>query len=291
MTLVSTLVLSGCLNIYSPLDSPSGDQQLLSAGRSCFDRGDYACAKTEFSKLSSSNADTEAAENAFVILAQNGAGSGVFIKVFGTGTSNVGPAFNTFASYFPNASATLRASIFTAYEQVQNMTPNTPLRGLVRFASASAFLAEVLAEGAAIPGTIKQLDIAAQPSSCVSAGVIACAAGGACSGTGATGSFISGPGKYSTAGLDDYLPTSSNPSAPSSAAIAGTTPTFDMISGAVTSIANALATNELGGSGNFGGTSASFASSLLSSQFVLNTSPTDSPCFRYGMLSLGLGSP
>jgi len=286
LTVSSALLMSGCLNIFSPIDSPSGDTQYLSAGQSCLDRGDYACAKDAFSRLSSSSADIQSADTAFTILAQNGAGSGVFIKTFGTGVSNVGAAFNTFSSKFPNANPTLRAAIYTAYQQVQNMKPNTPLRGLVRFTSASAFLAEVLAEGAALTGSLKQADIAAQPANCIQNGTpplcLTAPLIPQCGGPGSSGSFISGPGKFS-AGLDDFITT------PNAAGIAGSTPTFDMIYGALTSISNALATNELGGTGSFGGTSASFANQLLGSSFVLNAG-IDSPCFRYGLLSLGIGA-
>jgi hypothetical protein len=281
LAVTSLIFLSGCLNIFSGLDSPSGDPQVYSAGRSCLDQGNYSCALAEFKALSSSSSDNQAADSAFTILAQNGAGSGVLIQNFGTGVNNVGAAFNSFVADFPNASTTLRASIYTAYQQVQNMTPNTPLRGLVRFVSATAFLAEVLAEGASTTGTLKQMDIAVSPSACLNLGVFGCSIGGACSGTGATGKFISGPGKFSSAGLDDYI------SSPTNVAIAGPVPTFDMISGAVSSILNSLAANELNGTGSFGGTTLAFVNTL--SGFAINTSPTDSPCFRYGLLSLGVG--
>ena len=47
------LVLQGCVNIFDPLDSPSGEAQLLSAARACFDDGDFACAREFYGKLGS----------------------------------------------------------------------------------------------------------------------------------------------------------------------------------------------------------------------------------------------
>jgi hypothetical protein len=60
--------LSGC-NVFSVLDSPSGDAQLISAARACFDQGDFACARDNYSKLSDSSADIRASEEAFLALA------------------------------------------------------------------------------------------------------------------------------------------------------------------------------------------------------------------------------
>ena len=70
------VTLAGC-NLYATLDKPSGDLQILSRARACFDKADFACAREYYAKLSSSYDDVRASEEAFMILAENGADMGL----------------------------------------------------------------------------------------------------------------------------------------------------------------------------------------------------------------------
>src|SRR3954469_7732827 len=79
------MVATGCMNVFDPFDNPTTDTQLISAARACFDRGDIACAKENYEKLSANNADIAASETAFAMLDENGAGMASFIQAFGSG--------------------------------------------------------------------------------------------------------------------------------------------------------------------------------------------------------------
>ena len=83
------LVNLSCLNVFSPIDSPSGDAQFLSLARACFDQGDIDCANKYYAKVSgTTEAETAAAEEAFTILDKNGATMGALMQSLGCGASS-----------------------------------------------------------------------------------------------------------------------------------------------------------------------------------------------------------
>src|SRR4051794_31520633 len=110
-------MLSGC-NFFSPLDKPSGDEQLLAAARACFDHGDYECASKYYGELSSSASDQAVSETAFELLAQSGATSSVFIKAVLDGDGNGGKIVTKLAnSLISSAGQTSRLNIVHAYQK------------------------------------------------------------------------------------------------------------------------------------------------------------------------------
>ncbi|MBI3534419.1 MAG: hypothetical protein HY072_02890, partial [Deltaproteobacteria bacterium] len=73
LLLFCSMFLVSCPNVFDPIDNPSGDAQLLSAARACFDKGDLACAKDNYGKITgTTDAEYAAAETAFTILEENG---------------------------------------------------------------------------------------------------------------------------------------------------------------------------------------------------------------------------
>src|SRR4051812_4388213 len=83
------LSIAGC-NLFSPLDKPSGDPQILSAARACLDRADYGCALDFYEKLSAESNDIKLVEEAYAILDQNGAGFGAYAVSFGANPKDIG---------------------------------------------------------------------------------------------------------------------------------------------------------------------------------------------------------
>src|SRR3954462_4044880 len=66
--------LVGCPNLFSVVDKPQGDAQLISAARACLDRGDIPCALADYQKLSNKNSDIANSESAAAILEKYGVG-------------------------------------------------------------------------------------------------------------------------------------------------------------------------------------------------------------------------
>jgi len=148
VSLLSLIMTSGC-NLYGGIDSPSTDAQRLSVGQACFDAGNYSCALTNFSAVSTSN-EQGAAESAFALLAESGAGFGVFLNTFGTDLTNAAKSgltslANTIATGSTAPSKTIRENIDQAY--LDNTSINTTsLKNLVKFVSAISLASELLAE-------------------------------------------------------------------------------------------------------------------------------------------------
>ena len=147
--LLFSLLLSGC-NLYSSMDSPSGDVQVLSAARACFDKGDYTCASSYYAKLSTTFSDQENSELALLNLDQVGASAGTFLSAVVNGSGNAGSLITSLANGLntfytaqllnPNGSrkgAATRLVIFHAY-LTASAIQNPKLQGLIRFVSSFA---------------------------------------------------------------------------------------------------------------------------------------------------------
>jgi hypothetical protein len=259
------LALAGC-NIYSPIDKPSGDPQLLSAARACLDRADYACAVENYQKLSASQADVAASEQAFTILAQNGAGFGTFASTLGSGAT--GASFTKLAEALTSgAGQAKRVAIYSAYQKVTGITDPT-LKALTRFLTGAALASEIMAE-ASNGGILRKTDLARGAGCTAGASGTACAVNPACSAP--TQDNI--PANTGTAASGDITQT-----APS-----GTTPNLDQL---YTSIKEALTgLNGLGASGTFASTSTLFTG------ITGNPAPgtIGAACFRASLLDQGIG--
>lgn len=144
----ATLVLSGC-NLFSPLSSPSGDEQLISSCRALFDSGDFQGAINCYGQVSSDNQDIAISESDYAKLAEQNASMQNYAAAFGKGNVNIGPAITKFAEgMIVGAGLTRRLAIFQVYQNnfstLASINPN--LSYLVDFLTSLSFAAEILAE-------------------------------------------------------------------------------------------------------------------------------------------------
>lgn len=174
LVLAVGLSQSSC-NLWSGLDKPSGDDQLLSAARGAFDRGDYTLALEYYQQLSNSKADVRLSEQLLVELAQ-----AEFMSVSdlvsslgssrGGGNSIVNQA-NLLATRGKNSGAN-RTTIQSLYSRADSIS-NTQLRGYVQFLVAYAMIAQTLGSVAGGDGVLTKSDLAAS-ANCNASGAPAC---------------------------------------------------------------------------------------------------------------------
>jgi len=165
--------VTGC-NLYEGMSTPSGDDQILSKARACFDQGDFTCASKYYAQLSSANSDTTNSEEAFLLLAQAGASSGAFVNAVLGDNSSIGSSGNAAGAFLTRLAITMtnnspglttRTSLYQAYAKYQSIS-NTSLAGLVRFIASATLLAEIFAEAAQTEGQFNQSDLVQVPSTC-----------------------------------------------------------------------------------------------------------------------------
>lgn len=263
--LSSLSALSGC-NFWGLIDGPSGNEQILSYARGCFDKGDFECALEQYAKLEGTTYDDIAkAETAFVELDQEGAGMGNFMASFfdgdgGRGITRLGRRMHV---YGRGPSATRRANIYAAFRR--HLTIAAPeTSGLVQFVGATALIGELLSEEAeALNEDIVQSLIVN------SASVTSCMASMTCVGCSKTGT-----GFLSTGAAID-LSAVTPP-----AQIAGTR-SLDLINAALTEID--LAVSKMGVGGSFSGLA------TFSAAFNIADLGTGGACFRQSMLLQNMG--
>jgi hypothetical protein len=174
------LAWSSC-NIFGFMDSPSGDAQLLSAARACFNDGDLTCAREYYAKVSNDNTSIRESELAFIKLEENGAGMEAFAYAFGGGFGGTG--INRLASRVWTSSAADLAARRTAVSAVYDAAtaaniPDTQLRALVRFAASTAGLGLVFAQRSG-DGVLRQNEIVTNPGGCTAG---TCGGGGCAAG-------------------------------------------------------------------------------------------------------------
>ncbi|MBU6375972.1 MAG: hypothetical protein KGQ59_08260 [Bdellovibrionales bacterium] len=187
ISMATLATLSGC-NAFSLIDNPGGDEQYLSAARACFDQGDFDCARENYAKLSGNYAETRAAEEAFLLLTENGASMGVFMETFGKGGD--GSALNDLAEALAPGSEAKRLAFQQAYNKfsaAQYASGSAQVQ-LVRYITSLALTAELLAENIPAGGRLTRNRIVDDGTSCTetSFNVNACdgAAGALGNGTG-----------------------------------------------------------------------------------------------------------
>jgi hypothetical protein len=241
-------------NVFDFMDSPSGDTQLLSAARACFNDGDLACAREYYGKLSADYDSIRLSEIAFVELEENSAGMGAFAAAFGGGVGGEGInvlARKIYISGSTNQSSR-RSNLIAAYNRHTSITDSS-LKALVKFVGATAILGAVFAE-ASQDGILSLNDVASVGSTCRAATSGTCGAETACN---------------SVAGL-------------SSAAYSTLTasPSLGLINELVSQMSNAL--NTLGAGGGFSTTSGLLA-------LTLTAGDPGARCFRSELLKLGVG--
>ncbi|HCM39629.1 MAG: hypothetical protein A2X97_13900 [Bdellovibrionales bacterium GWA1_52_35] len=268
--------LSGC-NLFDPLDSPSGDAQLLSAARAFFDQGDFAQAAEMYAKLSGDKADDVNADSAFRILDENGASMGQFMIAFGTGQGSMGTGFTKLADALISsngpAGKAKRLAILTAFQKT-DLIQDPATRGMVRFATAAAMVAEILAEGASPTGLVPN-DIANIAAICIDATPPGCAGNAACQGN--LTKFVTGTSLA-------RLPASGTTS------MSDDSPSFYVMNAALSEIDFAF-TNEIKVGGRLGGGLLTFLGMLNDIfRLGLETDPANASCARQSLLAQGIGS-
>lgn len=257
-------------NVFDPFDSPTSDTQLLDAARACLDRGDVECARQNYAKLSSAFSEIAASETAFTALDQAGAGLNTFIEALGNGDAGKGLTImaSKLATLTPGKAK--RMEIFNAYKQVDQITTNTELRGLVRFVTAFALAAEILAEDAGSNQSLDKADIVTSPTAC---DTTSCALAANCV-------------TPSTAVLSMGTNIPWTQLSASESTINVTNPTLGMFNGAIDAINQGI-NYELASSGKFR-TGAGNFSAQLAAAFSLGA--TGERCYRAQLLSRGVGN-
>lgn len=269
LVLLILLSTTSC-NIFDPLDSPTGDAQILSAARACFDRGDIACAKDLYSKLSTDEADTAAAETAFAILDENGVSMQVFMDSLGD--LNGAKAINSLAAKLKGrASTTHRLAIYESYKKVASINSRTELRGLVRFISAFALISSIFAEKTESDGILRKSDIVKTPTSCTKE---------TCATTNIVNCGVPTGDKVGTGAEVNLI------DSPLTADLTGS-PTLGMIVGATRAIDRALSI-EIAAGGKFDSSTGTLFSDLIKA--FTDAGVAGDPCFRSVLIDLGVGS-
>jgi hypothetical protein len=135
--------LSACVNMFDPIDNPSGDAQILSAARAAFDQGDIADARELYGKLAGNQ--IAISELIFVDLDACGANIGAFGSALANGTDSAGSILTILGERMaPAHSTTCFATLLAAYKASLNLTdPN--VKGFTGFLAALAIAGEVLA--------------------------------------------------------------------------------------------------------------------------------------------------
>lgn len=275
----ATVLLSGC-NLYSGLDKPSGDAQLLSAAEACFDRGDLTCAQNYYNQISGSLQDQATAENSFTYLDEEGASMGEFMIFVGNiGDLGTGGALTKFAEALTPGGQTKRVGIWQAYSmsaQIQDQS----LKDFAAFISSMSLAVELLAEDATTVGVLAKTDIANLPTTCLQAG--------SCSNALTTGACDQGNGALSESSTNT-LNTSTEPTDSGS-------PSYDQLYDAIVAAATNL--TALSAGGKFANATSSFNTITTLSYNGQTFKPSDTVpvlnvkaarCFRYLLLQQGIG--
>lgn len=276
--LLAMAALTTSCNIYGFMDSPSGDAQLESAARACFNQGDMTCARKYYAQLSTSEQDTAVSETALTYLTENGITMEAFTGAFvnGKGAEGVGKLANDLVN---GAGRTRRLALLAAYNGVNKIT-SVPLRAFIRFAVAISLSAEILAESA--HGVVfDQSDLASNPSQCenlgTSAGIPLCGSDAANSSCQLASSKL-GDGTEFEMKQDNFDDTASH--------FDPTEPNLAMFNAAI--IETAAALTALGTQGNAGGGLSAFADQFAT-KFNLDPS-THHACYRQAMIKAGIGA-
>lgn len=269
------LFISGC-NVYSGIDTPSGDAQILDKANTCLDANDFACATKWFKMLSPAQSDQEYFSLSIIALDQAGITTSSFIVDASTNTSNAGAFLNGLVSaiYANQIGATSRLTLFHAYQNYLKIN-NPSLQAFTRFLTSAALFSEILAEAATTPGTLKTSDLVNDAVNCPNASQLQLLTpNGVCS-------------KPSASNLNDGTGTPINLPTTTDAIMGIPNPNLDMVLAAVQEI-NTAAT-QLNVSAGVGAATQSFSSELSALGGALNLGAA-AAAFRQKLISQGIGS-
>ncbi len=167
--LVVVLGSTSCLNVYSPIDKPSGNQQNLSAARAAFDRGDIDKAREYYGKISGD--ETATAELIFVDLDSCGADIDAFATALSqasSATANPGIMITAMAEKMnARVSTSCFATLLSAFKSSRNIT-NSSLRGFTSFLASIAIAGEVMGSNTniVIDGVLNKSDFIGDTTTC-----------------------------------------------------------------------------------------------------------------------------
>ena len=172
---LTLLALSSC-NLVSFMDKPTGDAQLLEAGRACLDKGDFTGARDYYQALSNSYADIKINESSLATLGENNIffmadlfeslGSGI-----GNGNSLLTLA-ETIAARGKTDSST-RTIIQTIYNNESSIGDST-LKAYSQLISSISMFSSVLASAVGTDGKLSMNSIAANGAGCKALSSAAC---------------------------------------------------------------------------------------------------------------------
>jgi hypothetical protein len=261
-------LFSGC-NIFGPLDTPSGDAQILAAARACFDQQDYSCATRYYSQLSSSS-DQAVAEDILATLADNGATAGVFINAVLESSSNGGKLITKLAgSLTAYSGQTSRISLFHAFQKYSHIS-NNHLKNLMRFLASLSLISEILAETSTHSGIYQSTDLVLDPTHCNDTDIATypTACNAALNSKLVTGSAI--PSLDKATDLDLYG-----------------SPSLFMLNGGILQMEDAI--TQLGAGSKISDSTSSFVSTM-SADATTTLLNSDVPKYRMALIKLGIGS-
>jgi hypothetical protein len=275
--IAAAVSLTSCVNIWGVVDSPSGDEQNLSAARACFDEGNLKCAREYYEKLSQDYGDVKQSELAFALLDENHAGMTDFIAAFGNGGGADGVTRLANSMSKLGAGPVSRGNLQSALLMSKTIS-STKLSSLVVFVSAASMIAEVLGETAGSSGNLLQTQIANTPGSCGSeTNPVGCLvdAGNNC--TSGTGGLADGTGAF-TSLLTQTVAT-----------IQGNALTLDILFAAAADASTAL--SNLGASGKFKAGLKNFTDAITAIQTLggLGAVPNSNRCLRQVLMSTKVG--
>ncbi len=174
------LGLSSC-NLMGFMDKPSGDVQLLEAGRACLDKGDFTCARDYYQALSNSYADVKISESSLATLGENN----IFFmadlfSALGSGTGNATTLITLAETAYARNKfdATSRTTIQTLYGNEASISDST-LKAYSQLITSLAMISNLLANGITSGGKLTAANIASDPTTCKAA-TTTCAVGSAC---------------------------------------------------------------------------------------------------------------
>lgn len=266
------LVISctSCLNLFEAVDDPSGDPQILSAARACFDQGDLECALDYYKRLSADYKDIRNSEEAFAILDRAGIQMSTFMEAFGNGGSiGLGKLANLLSG---GATAGRRDLVFEAFKKYQYID-DPSLRDFVRFVTALTLAAHFLAEDSNANGTagFSSADFVQSPTTCAALELTACS-NAACD-------------ELAASQLSDaVVPSGSDTSLTASSDISGSAQlTLQNFHKALLTVLDAM--NGIGAGGKFGTGLGAFVTKVQQLSGIGNAR-----CYRYLILKEGIGS-
>ncbi len=266
---VGIFLFSGCINIFDPVDTPSGDEQVLAAARACFDDGDLDCAADFYKQLSNSFVDRKNTEEAFLILERAGIGMSFFIQAFGDGGG--GRGLGKLANLLSGNAAVVsrRTTIFEAFKK-HDAIQDRNLRNFLKFVTALTFAAHILAEEHRADTTdgFTGADFVLTPAACKTIDVASCAGEATC-------------GRPVASTLDDTAaPATSDTEMTSSDTISGQR-TLLMLHKALLAVDQAI--RQIGVGGKFSTSLGSFTG-----QIALLSGISNSNCYRWLLASNGV---